>query len=110
MSPLAKYHRSKKGLTERFELFINKNEFINGYTELNDPYVQKQLFIEQSRNKALGDLESHDYDEDYIRAMEHGLPPTCGVGIGIDRLVMLLTNKVNIQDVILFPTLKPTSK
>lgn len=82
MSPLAKYHRSKPGLTERFELFINYHEFCNAYTELNDPFVQKELFMQQVKEKEKGDDESMFYDETFVNALEHALPPTAGWGLG----------------------------
>lgn len=82
MSPLAKYHRSKPGLTERFELFINYHEFCNSYTELNDPFVQKDLFMMQVKEKEKGDDESMFYDETFVNALEHALPPTAGWGLG----------------------------
>jgi len=107
MCPLAKYHRSKKGLTERFELFINRKEFVNAYTELNDPFVQMQQFDLQVKEKEAGNDEASPVDEDFIKCLEHALPPTGGWGLGIDRFVMLLTDSVNIQEVILFPTMKP---
>lgn len=107
MCPLAKYHRTKPGLTERFELFIDGKEFANAYTELNDPFVQMDLFEEQLVNKNKGDLEANDIDDDFVKALEHALPPTGGWGLGIDRLCMLLTNSYNIQEVILFPAMKP---
>lgn len=107
MSPLAKYHRSKPGLTERFELFINYHELCNAYTELNDPFVQKDLFMEQVKEKEKGDDESMFYDETFVHALEHGLPPTAGWGLGIDRMVMLLTDNIKIQEVLLFPAMKP---
>jgi lysyl-tRNA synthetase class 2 len=107
MSPLAKYHRSKPNVTERFELFINKQEFANAYTELNDPFKQRQLFEDQAKEKAAGNDEAMPIDEEFIKSMEHALPPTAGWGLGIDRLVMLLTDSLNIQEVILFPAMKP---
>lgn len=107
MSPLAKYHRSKPGVTERFELFINKQEFANAYTELNDPFKQRKLFEDQAKDKAQGDSEAMMVDKEFLKAIEHALPPTAGWGLGIDRLCMLLTNSLNIQEVILFPTMKP---
>lgn len=107
MSPLAKYHRSKPGLTERFELFINHHEFCNAYTELNDPFKQKSLFLQQVKEKEKGDDESMFYDETFVNALEHALPPTAGWGLGIDRTVMLLTDNYRIQEVLLFPAMKP---
>lgn len=107
MSPLAKYHRSKPNVTERFELFINKQEFANAYTELNDPFKQRQLFEDQAKEKAAGNDEAMPVDEEFIKSIEHALPPTAGWGLGVDRLVMLLTNSLNIQEVILFPAMKP---
>lgn len=106
ISPLAKEHRNKKGFTERFELFINGWEIANGFSELNDPLEQKSRFIEQDRKRQLGDLEAQMIDYDYITALGYGMPPTGGVGIGIDRLVMLITNKDSIKEVILFPQMK----
>ncbi|KAF7699552.1 putative lysine--tRNA ligase, cytoplasmic [Cucumispora dikerogammari] len=110
MSPLAKPHRTRKGLTERFELFINSKEICNAYTELNDPFDQKRRFLEQVKDKNLGDEEAMMLDESFVEALEYGLCPTGGWGIGIDRLTMYLTNASNIRDVILFPTLKPENK
>jgi len=108
MCPLAKYHRSKPGQAERFELFINMKEHVNSYTELNDPFVQRELFEIQANNKAVGDEEACGYDESFVTAFEHGLPPTAGWGLGVDRICMLLTNNPNnIQEVILFPAMKP---
>lgn len=107
MCPLAKYHRTKPGLTERFELFINRKEFVNAYTELNDPFVQRDQFSNQAKEKAQGNDEANDIDEDFVKCLEHGLPPTGGWGLGIDRFVMLLTDSQNIQEVILFPAMKP---
>ncbi|KAM0687442.1 hypothetical protein COBT_001321 [Conglomerata obtusa] len=107
MSPLAKKHRHNEYLTERFELFINEKEICNAYTELNDPYDQYVRFLEQKDDINAGDDEAMILDTNFVCALEHGLPPTAGWGIGIDRLVMYLTNAANIRDVILFPTLKP---
>jgi lysyl-tRNA synthetase class 2 len=102
MSPLAKPHREFAGKTERFELFINKKEFCNAYTELNDPAIQKKIFEEIAKQKSAGDDEIPPSDEDFIKALEYGLPPTGGWGIGIDRLVMLLTGQDSIREVVLF--------
>ncbi|KAJ8445267.1 hypothetical protein Cgig2_024473 [Carnegiea gigantea] len=107
MSPLAKWHRSKPGLTERFELFINKHELCNAYTELNDPVVQRQRFAEQLKDRQSGDDEAMALDETFCTALEYGLPPTGGWGLGIDRLTMLLTDSQNIKEVLLFPAMKP---
>jgi lysyl-tRNA synthetase class 2 len=107
MSPLAKYHRTLPGMTERFELFVNKRELVNSYTELNDPLVQRTLFADQSKNKAAGDDEAMGIDETFVNALEFGLPPTGGWGLGIDRLCMLLTDTTNIKEVLLFPAMKP---
>lgn len=107
MSPLAKWHRSKPGLTERFELFVNKHEVCNAYTELNDPVVQRQRFADQLKDRQSGDDEAMALDETFCTALEYGLPPTGGWGIGIDRLAMLLTDSQNIKEVLLFPAMKP---
>lgn len=107
MSPLAKWHRSRPGLTERFELFINKHEVCNAYTELNDPVVQRQRFADQLKDRQSGDDEAMALDEQFCTALEYGLPPTAGWGMGIDRLTMLLTDSQNIKEVILFPAMKP---
>ncbi|XP_057543621.1 lysine--tRNA ligase, cytoplasmic-like isoform X2 [Amaranthus tricolor] len=107
MSPLAKWHRSKPGLTERFELFVNKHELCNAYTELNDPMVQRQRFAEQLKDRQSGDDEAMALDETFCTALEYGLPPTGGWGLGIDRLAMLLTDSQNIKEVLLFPAMKP---
>lgn len=107
MSPLAKYHRDTPGLTERFELFLCGTEICNAYTELNNPMVQRERFIEQSRQAAEGDDEAQPYDESFCTAMEYALPPTGGWGAGIDRLAMFLTNRFNIKEVLLFPAMKP---
>lgn len=107
MSPLAKYHRSAPGLTERFELFVMKKEICNAYTELNDPVVQRERFEQQAADKAAGDDEAQLVDENFCTALEYGLPPTGGWGLGIDRLTMFLTNNNNIKEVLLFPAMKP---
>ncbi|XP_053402487.1 lysine--tRNA ligase-like isoform X2 [Mercenaria mercenaria] len=110
MSPLAKWHRSKSGLTERFELFVCKKEICNAYTELNDPVVQRERFQQQAQDKAAGDDEAMFVDESFCTALEYGLPPTAGWGMGIDRLAMFLTNSNNIKEVLLFPAMKPEDK
>nr|XP_020466003.1 lysine--tRNA ligase isoform X1 [Monopterus albus] len=107
MSPLAKWHRSQKGLTERFELFVMKKEICNAYTELNDPIRQRELFEQQAKAKAEGDDEAMFIDETFCKALEYGLPPTAGWGMGIDRLTMFLTDSNNIKEVLLFPAMKP---
>lgn len=107
MSPLAKYHRSEPGLTERFELFVMKKEVCNAYTELNDPMVQRERFAQQASDKAAGDDEAQLVDENFCTALEYGLPPTGGWGMGIDRLTMFLTDSNNIKEVLLFPAMKP---
>jgi len=107
MSPLAKWHRSQPGLSERFELFANYHEVINSYTELNDPKVQLQCFEDQSKAKKEGDLEAQFIDYGFVQALEYGLPPTAGWGLGIDRITMLLTDSNNIKEVLLFPAMKP---
>ncbi|KAL1123852.1 hypothetical protein AAG570_001623 [Ranatra chinensis] len=107
MSPLAKWHRSVPGLTERFELFMMKKEVCNAYTELNDPLVQRQRFEQQAKDKAAGDDEAQLVDDNFCTALEYGLPPTGGWGIGIDRLTMFLTDSNNIKEVLFFPAMKP---
>ena len=97
MSPLAKGHRSEPGLTERFELFIMKKEVCNAYSELNDPFVQRERFEQQAKDREAGDDEAQVIDEDFCTALEYGLPPTGGWGLGIDRLTMFLTNSNNIK-------------
>jgi lysyl-tRNA synthetase class 2 len=107
ISPLARVDRSDPHLTERFEFFINGREHGNGYSELNDPAEQRLRFEEEQRLKEAGDAERAGVDEDYLRALEYGMPPTGGLGIGIDRVVMLLAGETSIKEVILFPTLRP---
>ncbi len=110
MSPLTKMHRSKPGLTERFELMVNGKEVANAYSELNDPIDQEMRFKEQMRLSEKGDDEAMIIDHDFLRALQYGMPPTSGIGIGIDRLTMLMTGQETIQEVILFPQMKPEKK
>ena len=106
MSPFAKSHRSEPGLAERFEAFIGGIEIANAFTELNDPDEQRRRFEEQRALAGLGDTEAHPYDEAFLQALEWGMPPTGGIGVGIDRLVMVLTGTHSIREVILFPAMR----
>jgi lysyl-tRNA synthetase class 2 len=106
MSPLTKKHRSRPGLVERFELMINGKEMANAYTELNDPIDQRERFEQQAKLMERGDEEAMYIDHDFLRALEYGMPPTAGIGFGIDRLCMLMTGQPSIQDVLLFPQMR----
>ncbi|MFC1798935.1 lysine--tRNA ligase, partial [Thermodesulfobacteriota bacterium] len=110
VSPLSRKNSKNPDLTDRFELFIAGREIANGFSELNDPEDQKERFLQQVEDRAAGDIEAHCMDSDYIEALEYGMPPTAGEGIGIDRLVMLLTDAASIREVILFPHMKPVGK
>jgi lysyl-tRNA synthetase class 2 len=107
MSPLAKKHATKPGLVERFEAICNKKEICNAFSELNDPIDQRQRFEGQLELGKRGDEEAMVLDEDFLRALEYGMPPTAGLGIGMDRLAMIMTNQNSIQDVLFFPQMKP---
>ena len=107
VSPLTKKKPSDKRLTERFEVFIGGREYGNAYSELNDPIDQYERFLAQVKQREAGDEEANEMDDDFINALEYGMPPTGGLGIGIDRMIMLLTNSASIRDVLLFPTMKP---
>ena len=106
LSPFAKDHRSEEGLVERFEASPAGMEFANAFTELNDPDEQRARFEQQRADQAAGDEETQPYDEDYVAALEHGMPPTGGIGIGIDRLVMILSGRDSIREVVLFPAMR----
>ena len=106
MSPLTKKSKDPR-FVERFELFVNGKELANAYTELNDPIDQKQRFLDQLKAKDLGDEEANEMDNDFIEALEYGMPPAGGIGMGIDRLAMILANQSSVREVILFPTMKP---
>ena len=110
MSPLSKQKAGDPDTVERFELYAAGFELANAFSELNDPAEQRRRFEAQLAERATGDLEAHEMDEDYVRALEYGLPPTAGEGVGIDRLVMLLTNSPSIRDVILFPLMRAKSE
>ncbi|MBN2696988.1 MAG: lysine--tRNA ligase, partial [Bacilli bacterium] len=110
VSPLTKKEPNDARFTQRFELFIDGREYANAYTELNDPIDQKERFENQLKEKALGNDEANEMDTDFVESLEYGMPPTGGIGIGIDRLVMLLTDSNSIRDVLLFPHMKPRGR
>ncbi|NDK18249.1 MAG: lysine--tRNA ligase, partial [Zetaproteobacteria bacterium] len=110
MSPLTKEHRTNPALTERFELMVNGKELANAYSELNDPIDQRERFEDQLKLSEKGDDEAMFIDQDFLRALEYGMPPTSGIGIGLDRLVMLMTNNASIQEVLFFPQMKPETR
>jgi lysyl-tRNA synthetase class 2 len=110
LSPLAKRHRSEPGLVERFEAICNGQELCNAFSELNDPLDQRARFEDQARLRARGNEEAQQRDDDFLRALEYGMPPTAGLGVGIDRLAMVLTGQESIRDVLLFPQMKPERK
>ncbi len=110
ISPLAKKNPNDPRFTDRFELFIDGREYANAFTELNDPIDQKERFLSQLAEKELGNAEANEMDVDYVEALEYGMPPAGGLGVGIDRLIMLLTGSASIRDVLLFPHMKPRGK